>query len=256
MKVVIVAGGLGTRMSEETATRPKPLVEIGGHPVLWHIMKTYAHYGHTEFVICLGYKAESVKDYFLNYPSLADDFTVDLRDGQVTVHTRRAENWRVTLVDTGATTQTGGRLARVRDYVDGGTFLFTYGDGLADIDIGRLVSFHKQQRRLATVTAVRPPGRYGILDVSQDRVLRFREKPAAGEGWINGGYFVLEPGVFSYLAGDGTVLEREPLEGLARDSQLAAFCHSGFWRGMDTLRDVRELGDLWDRAAAPWKVWE
>ncbi len=256
MKVVILAGGFGTRLSEETAVKPKPMVEVGGRPILWHIMKIHAHYGHRDFIVCLGYKAEVVKGYFLNYTNVSNDFTLSLRDGRVTVHSRRSEDWSVTLVDTGLATQTGGRLWRARDFVDGSTFLLTYGDGVADVDLHELVAFHRRQGRLATLTAVRPPGRFGNLEIDGDRVSRFTEKPPGAEGWINAGFFVFEPAVFDYLSADDTVLEREPLETLARDGQLSAYRHAGFWQCMDTLRDVQTLNHLWASGSAPWKVWE
>ncbi len=256
MKVVILAGGLGTRLAEETTSRPKPMIEIGGRPMLWHIMKIFAHYGHRDFVLCLGYKAEMVKQYFLAYPDLTSDFTLCLRDGQIVAHHRRAEDWRVTLVDTGQETQTGGRLRKIKNYVDSGPFLMTYGDGVSDLCLDDLVSFHRRHGRLATLTAARPPGRFGNLEMDGDRVTRFAEKPPGGEGWINAGFFVLEPGVFSYLKGDDTVFEREPLENLARDGELMAYRHHGFWQCMDTLRDVQTLNRLWASGKPPWKMWE
>ncbi len=255
MKVVILAGGLGTRLSEETTVRPKPMVEIGGRPVLWHIMKIYAHHGFGDFVVCLGYKGEAIKHYFLNYYYLHNNLDLSLRDGRVAVRGGAGEDWRVTLVDTGLATQTGGRLRRVRRFVGEEAFCLTYGDGVADIDIRELTAFHRRHGRLATVTAVRPPARFGGLDLHEDRVVAFREKPQAGEGWVNGGFFVFEPGVFDYVGGDDSVLERAPLENLARDGQLMAYRHEGFWQCMDTLRDVNTLNQLWASGKAPWQVW-
>jgi len=255
MKVVILAGGLGTRLSEETAQRPKPMVEVGDRPILWHIMSIYAHYGHKEFIVCLGYKARVVKEYFLRYSDLESDFTVSLHDGRTAFHARYGEDWRVSLVDTGPGTATGGRLLRVKEFVDGERFFLTYGDGVADIDLERLAAFHRSHGHLATVTAVRPPGRFGDLTLDGCRVVRFAEKPPRGEGWINAGFFLFEPGVFDYLSGDDTVLEREPLEALARDGELFAYRHEGFWQCMDTLRDVQTLNRLWSTGTAPWKVW-
>jgi glucose-1-phosphate cytidylyltransferase len=256
MKVVILAGGLGTRLAEETATRPKPMVDIGGRPVLWHIMKTYAHFGYGDFIICLGYKAEVAKDFFLNYARRLDDFTVSLQNGEAVVHSRRGEPWQVTLVDTGLGTATGGRLRRVADFIGDSPFFATYGDGLADVDIGRLLAFHRRAGRLATLTAVRPAGRFGSLELDGDQVTRFAEKPAGGEGWINAGFFVFEAGLLPLVLGDETVLESEVLGRLALRGQLAAYRHAGFWHPMDTLRDLTELRHLWDESAAPWKVWK
>ncbi|MCL6581411.1 MAG: glucose-1-phosphate cytidylyltransferase [Firmicutes bacterium] len=256
MKVVILAGGLGTRLAEETATRPKPMVEVGGRPLVWHIMKLYARHGFTDFVLCLGYRAEVVKDYFLGYTHLSSDLTVSLADGRVVVHDGPREGWTVTLVDTGPSTETGGRVRRVGHLLGGERFFLTYGDGVADIDISRLLAFHLAHGRLATLTAVRPPARFGHLDLDGECVTRFAEKPRRGEGWVNAGFFVFEPGVLDYLEGDATVLEREPLERLAREGQLMAFRHEGFWQCMDTLRDVRLLNELWSSRRAPWKVWD
>ncbi len=256
MKVVILVGGLGTRLSEETATRPKPMVEIGNRPILWHIMKGYAHHGFREFVLCLGYKGEVIKEYFLAYPTLSSDLTVFLRDGRVEFHGRYAEDWTVTLLDTGPATQTGGRLRRVRNFIDGTTFMMTYGDGVADINVRDLLAFHRRHGRLATLTAVRPPGRFGNLELDGDRVASFAEKPAGAEGWINAGFFVFEPEVLNYLTGDDAILEREPLESLARAGELMAYRHAGFWQCMDTLRDVQILTRLWESGGAPWKVWK
>ena len=255
MKVVILAGGLGTRISEETLVRPKPMVEIGGKPILWHIMKIYAAHGHADFVICCGYRGYMIKEYFANYFLHTSDVTFDLAKNDMHVHQRATEPWRVTLVDTGEASQTGGRLHRVRRYVEDAPFCFTYGDGVADVDLGRLVDFHRASGRIATVTAVRPPGRFGALEMEGDRVTGFAEKPAGDGGWINGGFFVLEPSVFDYLHGDDDVWEHAPMEALARDGQLAAYKHDGFWQPMDTLREKNQLEDLWTSGRAPWKRW-
>lgn len=259
MKVVILAGGYGTRISEESAVRPKPMVEVGTQPILWHIMKIYAAYGLNDFVICCGYKGHMIKEYFAGYSMRTSDITVDLAADEVIVHRRHREPWRVTLVDTGDSTMTGGRLKRVAEHLDDGTFLMTYGDGVADIDIGTLIAFHERVGVLATLTAMQPPGRFGalMLDAGQELVSHFHEKPA-GDGetaWVNGGFFVLEPAVVNYIADDDTVFEREPLQHLARDGQLAAFPHEGFWQPMDTLRDKMVLEQHWDSGTPPWKVW-
>jgi glucose-1-phosphate cytidylyltransferase len=256
VKAVILAGGLGTRLAEETTVRPKPMVEIGGKPVLWHILKSYSHHGINDFVICLGYRGYVIKEYFANYFLHMSDVTFDLAENRMEVCHRHCEPWRVTLVDTGEHTQTGGRLKRVRDYLDDGTFCFTYGDGLADVDIGELVRFHKAQGRSATLTAVQPAGRFGALDIRQHSISRFEEKPRGDGSWINGGFFVLEPDAIGRIADDRTAWEREPLEGLAREGQLSAFTHAGFWQPMDTLRDKLLLEDLWSSGKAPWKVWQ
>lgn len=255
LPVVILAGGLGTRLREETAFRPKPMVEIGGRPLLWHIMKIYSTHGVTDFVICLGHKGFMIKEYFANYFLHMSDVTFDVKENRMEVHHRNAEPWRVTLVDTGEGTMTGGRLRRVREYVDGESFCMTYGDGLADVDITRLIAFHRDQGTTATVTAVQPPGRFGALDLERNRIAGFREKPDGDGSWISGGYFVLTPDVFNYLAGDDTVWERGPLEQLACDGQLSAWKHRGFWQPMDTLRDRTLLEDLWAAGNAPWKTW-
>lgn len=256
MKTIILAGGLGTRLSEETALKPKPMVEIGGHPILWHIMKIYAAHACTDFVIPLGYKGEVIKDYFLNYHALNRDFTIRLRDGSVTFHDRDdVEDWTVRLVETGLHTQTGGRVKRLAAHVGGETFCMTYGDGVGSVDIRALLAFHRASGCLATVTAVRPPARFGGLAFDRDRVVAFVEKPQIGEGWINGGFFVLEPGIFDYIDDDETIFERDPLERLAQSGQLAAYRHEGFWQSMDTLRDVKYLNGLWESSAAAWKVW-
>ena len=255
MKAVILAGGLGTRLSEETVVRPKPMVEIGGKPILWHILKHYSRHGIDEFVICLGYKGYLVKEYFANYFLHTSDVTFDLRDNSMAVHHKHAEPWRITLVDTGDSTQTGGRLLRVAEYLDNDTFCFTYGDGLSDIDITAELAFHRSHGTLATVSAVQPPGRFGALDIHDSRITQFTEKPQGDGTWINGGFFVLEPGVLRYIADDSTIWEREPLEALAWDAQLSAYVHRGFWQPMDTLRDRTRLEELWQTGAAPWKTW-
>jgi glucose-1-phosphate cytidylyltransferase len=256
VKVVILAGGLGTRISEETSVRPKPMVEIGGKPILWHIMKTYSHYGHNDFVLCLGYKGYVIKEYFANYFMHMSDLTFDLAKNTMTTHRGYSEPWRVTLVDTGEGTQTGGRLKRVREYVGDEDFCCTYGDGVSDVDIGKLVEFHRKEGTLATVTAVRPPGRFGVLTMSDTRIVGFREKPEGDHSWVNGGYFVLSPKVLDYIHGDDTVWERQPLERLAEDKQLSAFTHRGFWQPMDHLRDRQHLESLWSSGKPPWKIWE
>ncbi|HLN47142.1 MAG TPA: glucose-1-phosphate cytidylyltransferase [Magnetospirillaceae bacterium] len=256
MKAVILAGGLGTRISEETQTRPKPMVEIGGKPVLWHIMKTYSHHGIDDFIICCGYKGYLIKEYFANYALHQSDVTFDIRRRDVVIHQSGAEPWSVTLVDTGEETATGGRLRRVAPYIGDEDFCFTYGDGVSDVDITALVEFHRRQGALATVTAVHPPGRFGVLTLTRDKITAFAEKPSDDAGWINGGYFVLSPKAIGYVADDDTAWEREPMERLARDGQLAAFVHAGFWQPLDTLRDRNLLNDLWNGGNAPWKTWQ
>ena len=256
MKAVILAGGLGTRISEESQLRPKPMIEIGGRPILWHIMKIYAHHGVSDFVICLGYRGYMIKEYFANYVLHNSDVTIDARNTRVHYHGTSAEPWTVTLVDTGEATMTGGRLKRVGRFLDPGeTFCMTYGDGVANIDISALIAFHKKQQRTATLSAVVPPGRYGALDLDGARVTRFIEKPPGDNAFINGGFFVLEPTILERIAGDATSFETTPLEGLAQDNQLSAFRHTGFWQPMDTLRDKNVLEDLWAKGRAPWKVW-
>ena len=255
MKAVILAGGLGTRLSEETIIRPKPMVELGGHPVLWHIMKIYSHHGIHDFVICLGYKGYMIKEYFANYFLHMSDVTIDLQRNSVQVHRNTSEPWTVTLVDTGDGTATGGRLLRVRDHVADETFCFTYGDGLSDVDIGREIALHREQGKAATLTAVQPAGRFGAIEVEAGSVRAFFEKPRGDGSWINGGFFVLEPAVFDLIEGDDTSWEHDPLERLARSGQLSAFKHGGFWHPMDTLRDKTYLEDLWSSGKAPWKVW-
>jgi glucose-1-phosphate cytidylyltransferase len=255
MKAVILAGGYGTRLSEETAVRPKPMVEIGGKPILWHIMKIYAAHGVSEFVICLGYKGYVIKEFFANYHLHTSDLSFDLGDGQMEVHRSSAEPWRVTLIDTGEGTMTGGRLRRVLPYVDGEDFCFTYGDGLADIDVGALIDYHREQGALATVTAVQPPGRFGAVELNGTHVRSFQEKPRGDGAWLNGGFFVLSPEVGRYLDGDATTWEDEPLRRLAHEGQLASFRHRGFWLPMDTPRDLTQLQELWEGGGAPWRVW-
>ena len=255
MKAVILAGGLGSRLAEETSTKPKPMAEIGGRPILWHIMKIYSAHGVNEFIVCCGYKGYIIKEYFANYFLHMSDVTFDLARNEMSVHQNYAEPWRVTLVDTGSETMTGGRLKRVAPYLAGEeAFCMTYGDGLADVDVTALVRFHREQGTLATVTAVRPPGRFGALVVDGTKVTDFAEKPS-GDGWINGGFFVLSPRTLDYVAGDETVWEREPMEALAREGQLSTFVHDGFWQPMDTLREKNQLEELWASGAAPWKVW-
>jgi len=255
MKVAILAGGVGSRLSEETQTKPKPLVEIGGRPILWHILMHYAAYGYREFVIALGYKGEMIKRYMLDYCSLESNLTVNLRMGSVTRHDSRQPDWNVDLIDTGIATLTGGRIKRLEPYLENGTFMLTWGDGVSDVDLDKLLAFHRAHGKLATMTAVRPPARFGHLDIQGDSVLEFSEKPQTAEGWINGAFFVLEPGIFDYIDGDMTQWEREPLEGLARDGQLMAYRHESFWQCMDTLRDKVLLEQLWESGNAPWKTW-
>jgi glucose-1-phosphate cytidylyltransferase len=256
MQAVILAGGFGSRLSEETTVKPKPLVEIGGRPVLWHIMKHYASHGITEFIICLGYKGHLIKEYFANYMLHTSDVTVDLAERSVTMHRREAEKWLVSLIDTGETTMTGGRLRRVLPLIKGNDFCLTYGDGVSDVDITASIAFHRTHGRAATVTAVYPPRRFGILELQDDRVVSFREKPKAEAGFVNGGFFVLSPTVGSYLDGDATVWEQEPLERLAQQGELHAYRHEGFFQPMDTLRDKTYLEQLWQDGNAPWKTWK
>jgi len=256
VKAVILAGGLGTRLSEETSTRPKPMIEIGGKPVLWHIMKIYSHYGINDFVICCGYKGYVIKEYFANYFLHMSDVTFDMANNRMEVHQHKAEPWKVTLVDTGDETMTGGRLKRVADYVkDEAAFCLTYGDGVSDLNIAELITFHQSQNVKATVTATIPPGRFGALDISGNKVKTFMEKPKGDGMMINGGFFVLSPKVIDYITDDKTLWEREPVERLAREGDLAAFQHKGFWQPMDTLRDKMYLEELWQSGKAPWKVW-
>ncbi len=254
MKIVILCGGLGTRLSEETQVKPKPMVEIGGRPILWHIMKIYERHGLTDFMLALGYKGDVIKDYFLNYHARQSDLTVHLKSNQVDYTNPTAEDWRVTLVDTGASSQTGGRLLRLKPLLQSGsTFMLTYGDGVSDVDLTALLAFHRSHGRLATVTAVRPPARFGDLRIENNRVTHFEEKPQAGGGWINGGFFVFEPGVLDFIADDATLLEKAPLEQLAQRGELMTYQHPGYWQSMDTLRDKLALEELWANGTAPWK---
>ena len=256
MKAVILAGGLGSRLAEETVARPKPMIEIGGKPILWHIMNIFACHGITEFIIALGYRAEVVKEYFLNFYALNNDLTLDLATGGTRIHDGRQPRWKVHLVDTGLNTQTGGRVKRIERWLENdSTFMLTYGDGVSDVDIHALMRFHRAHGKLATVTAVRPPARFGGLAFDGTRVAEFTEKPQVGEGWINGGFFVLEREAIRYIDGDETLWERDPLERLAADGQLHAYTHDGFWQPMDTLRDRKVLEELWAGGAAPWKRW-
>ena len=255
MKAVILAGGLGTRLSEETGRIPKPMVEIGGKPMLWHIMKIYSHHGINDFVICLGYKGYIIKEYFANYLLHMSDVTLDVQAGKMEIHQNAAEPWRVSLIDTGVNTMTGGRLKRVAHHVRGATFCMTYGDGVSDVDLGALLRFHRAHGKLATVTTITPPSRFGVLQVEDGSVKGFAEKLIAGERPINGGFFVLEPGAMDYISGDETIWEREPLESLATDGQLMAYQHDGFWQPMDTLREQQILDELWTKGNPPWKKW-
>ena len=257
MKVVVLAGGYGTRLSEETGVKPKPMVEIGDKPLLWHIMKIFSAHGINDFIICLGYKGCVIKEYFANYWLHMSNVTFDMRNNKMEVHQNDSEPWKVTLVDTGEKTMTGGRLKRVKDYIGDGTFCLTYGDGVSDVNITDLISFHQEHRLLATLTAVQPPGRYGAfnLDKNQHKIIAFREKPKGDGAWINGGFFVLEPGVMDYIADDMTVWELEPLQTLAKDGMLAAYKHYGFWQSMDSLRDKMVIEGLWNNNQPPWKIW-
>lgn len=255
IKIAILAGGLGTRLSEETSIKPKPMVEIGGKPILWHIMNIYASYGFKEFVIALGYKGEVIKDYFLNYHHHAHSLTVQLKTGSIATHSRDIEDWTVHLLDTGYDTQTGGRVKQISEFIGNERFMLTYGDGVGDINIPALLTFHEKHGKLATLTAVRPPARFGQLVFEGEKVIHFEEKPQVGEGWINGGFFVLEPGVAKYIEGNSTYWEREPLEKISSEGQLVAYRHDNFWQCMDTLRDVHLLEKLWQEGTAPWKLW-
>lgn len=255
MKAVILAGGLGTRISEETHLKPKPMVEIGGKPILWHIMKSFSAYGINDFIICLGYKGYVIKEYFRNYYLHMSDVTFDMRNNSMSVHENMVEPWKVTLIDTGDETMTGGRLKRISPYLDDEDFCFTYGDGVTDVNISEVIKFHKEQGTLATVTAVQPPGRFGALDFKGNKIQSFQEKPQGDGTWINGGYFVLSPQVLSRIEGDSSVWEKYPMESLAQDGQLSAYPHVGFWRPMDTLRDKNALETMWSEGNAPWKAW-
>jgi len=257
MKVVILAGGLGTRLSEETDLKPKPMVEIGGKPILWHIMRIYSYYGFNDFIICLGYKGYVIKEYFANYFLHQSDVTINLKENKMEVHNCKAEAWNITLVDTGLNTMTGGRIKRVKQYIDGETFMLTYGDGVANINIKELLEFHKKYNKYATVTSVQPSGKFGVLNLDgKDNVLSFLEKPKGDGAWVNGGFFVFGPQIFDLIEGEETILERKPLEKLAKDKQLVAYKHHGFWKSMDTLRDKIELENLWSAGKAAWKIWE
>lgn len=256
MKAVILAGGLGTRLSEETNIKPKPMVEIGGKPILWHILKIYSSHGINDFIICCGYKGYLIKEYFANYFLHMSDVTFDMQENNMEVHQRNAEPWKVTLVDTGAETMTGGRLRRVREYLGDDAFCFTYGDGISDVDISESIEHHNKQNTLATLTAIQPAGRFGALSLSENIVKGFQEKPQGDGGWINGGFFILSPKVIEYINDDATTWEKEPMERLAKEGQLSAYYHSGFWQPMDTLRDKRYLEELWQESKAPWKIWE
>ncbi|SRR5258706_6050213 len=256
MKVVILAGGLGTRLAEETEVTPKPMIRIGNAPILWHIMKLYSHFGLNEFVVCLGYKGYVIKEYFANYFLHVSDVTIDLRNNELQIHQQAADPWKVTLIDTGEASMTGGRLARVRRYIGEETFCLTYGDGVADVDVAALIAFHRAEKRQATVTAVHPPGRFGAIRVEGNQALAFLEKPDSEDAWISSGFFVLEPSVIDLIESDATIWEREPLETLAANGQLSVYRHGGFWQPMDTLRDKRVLEQLWSSGQAPWKVWQ
>ncbi|MDB4110561.1 glucose-1-phosphate cytidylyltransferase [Amylibacter sp.] len=254
MKVIILAGGFGTRLSEYTEDVPKPMVKIGNHPILWHIMRTFAHYGHKDFYVALGYKAEVIRSYFLNYSLINSDFTVDLSSGAIDAHKENIIDWRVSLIDTGLSTMTGGRLKRLTDFIDNEPFLLTYGDGVADINIDLLLEFHKSHGKMVTVSAVHPAARFGELEMEGQRVVSFQEKPQTSQGWINGGYFVIQPEFFDLIDGDTTILEREPLEKAANMGELMAYKHEGYWQCMDTKRDKDNLDELWNREEAPWQV--
>jgi len=254
MKVIILCGGLGTRLAEETQIKPKPMVEIGGRPILWHIMKIYERHGITDFNLALGYKGEVIKDYFINYHAYLSDMTVSLKSGKIDYSNPRVEDWNISMIDTGANTMTGGRLLRFKQYLQNinETFMLTYGDGVSDVDITALLKYHRSHGKLATVTAVRPSARFGGMDIGEGQVINFKEKSQSGAGWINGGFFVFEPSVFDYLDNDSTILEHSPLENLVRDEQLMAYQHSGYWQCMDTIRDRDALQELWDSGSAPW----
>lgn len=257
MKVVILAGGLGTRLSEETDMKPKPMVEIGGQPILWHIMKIYSHYGFNDFIICLGYKGYIIKEYFANYFLHQSDVTIDLRDNKIQVHNCKAEAWKITLIDTGLNTLTGGRIKRVAQYIGDQTFMLTYGDGVSSVNIADLLKYHRGHGKLVTVTATQPSGRFGALDINDENIVTaFREKPTGEGASINGGFFVVEPTAIDRISGDNVLFEKEPLEGLARDNELVAYRHKDFWYAMDTIRDKNHLESLWQSGNAPWKVWE
>lgn len=257
VKTVILAGGFGTRLSEETQLKPKPMVEIGGKPILWHIMKIYSHYNFNEFIICCGYKGNLIKEYFANYYLYTNDITFNMKNNQVDIHSQKTEPWKITLIDTGEDTLTGGRLARVKDYLDEDEpFFFTYGDGLADVNLNKLLQHHQAEGRKATLTAVQPPGRYGAVKLENNKVSQFQEKPDGDKAWINGGFFVLDPSVIEFIDGDQSIWEREPLDNLSRLNELTAYKHHGFWQPMDTLRDKNKLQEMWRNNKAPWKLWK
>lgn len=257
MKVVILAGGLGTRLSEETDIRPKPMVEIGGKPIIWHIMKLYSHYGFNDFVVCLGYKGYVIKEFFANLFLHLSDVTIDISNNEIQVHNSPVDKWKITLVETGSHTMTGGRIKRVQKYIDGERFMLTYGDGVSNVNIDELISFHNKKGKMCTVTAVQPSGRFGVLQINeQNFVESFHEKRAEDSGWINGGFFICEPGVFNYIQGDETIWERDPLENIARHNELASYKHNGFWKPMDSLKDKMDLNELWNSNKADWKVWQ
>ena len=254
MKAVILAGGQGTRISEETYLKPKPMIEIGGKPILWHILKTYSAYNINEFIICLGYKGYLIKEYFANYNLHESNLTIDIQKNSIEIHENKAEPWKITLIDTGEKSMTGGRIKRISKYLDD-TFCLTYGDGLADVNISETISFHKKAGTLATLTAVQPPGKFGAITIKNNKVTTFEEKPKGDSGWVNGGFFVLEPQVIDYIKGDDIMFEREPLQQLTKENQLSAYHHNGFWHPMDTLRDKNMLEEAWSKGSAPWKVW-
>jgi glucose-1-phosphate cytidylyltransferase len=257
MKVVLLAGGLGTRLSEETDIRPKPMVEIGGKPIIWHIMKLYSHYGFNEFVVCLGYKGYVIKEFFANLFLHLSDVTIDISNNEIKVHNSPVDKWKITLVETGSHTMTGGRIKRIKEYTDNKRFMLTYGDGVSNVNIEELLSFHEEKRKMCTVTAVQPSGRFGVLQINEDNeVESFHEKRAEDSGWINGGFFVCEPGIFDFIKDDDTIWERDPLEAIARQNQLASYKHKGFWKPMDSLKDKMDLNELWNKNQADWKVWQ
>ncbi len=255
MKAVILAGGFGTRLSEETDLKPKPMVEIGGKPILWHIMKIYSNYGFNDFILCLGYKSYMIKEWFADYFLHNSDVTIKTKTNEIIVHNTKTEDWNVSLIDTGLDTQTGGRLKRIKPYLNNKTFMFTYGDGVSDVNINDLLKFHKSHGKLATMTSVQPLGRFGTIELKENKIVNFYEKPQSDNTWINGGFFVLDPKVINYIKDDETIWERLPLENLAKEGQLMAYKHKGFWKPMDTLRDNRELNSLWESKKAPWKIW-
>lgn len=255
MKTVILAGGFGTRISEESYLRPKPMIEIGGQPILWHIMKLYSHYGYNDFIICLGYKGYVIKEYFADYFLHTSDVTFDLANNKMIVHSNHSEPWKVTLVDTGLNTMTGGRVKRIQPYVGNEPFMLTYGDGVSNVNIDELVEFHRSHGKMATLTAIQPEGRFGIMDLNENQIRAFREKSKDDTGWVNAGFMVFQPEFFNYIEDDSTVLEKNPLENISMEGQIMAYKHSGFWQCMDTQRDKKKLEDMWDEGKAPWKVW-